>query len=95
MSEPTLILVTMAVKVALDETKFTPEWIEDFERYMYPIGDVEGARRDLARLYLSGLAHNDFVEGYGSLKELGVEFSQDWETRGFYAAGEPGNMIED
>lgn len=92
MSEAKLILVTHAVKVALDESKFTPEWIEEFESYMYPLGDVEGARRDLARLYLSGIADRDFVEGYGSLKELGVEFTVDMDTRSYFESGEPGDM---
>lgn len=67
--------VITTVGVEVDESKFTPEFIEDFSKHFFDIEDVEGHRAYLAELFatgrISGMS-NEFVEGYGVLKDMGI-----------------------
>lgn len=85
MSDPRLILVTRAVKITLDESHFTPAWMEDFSSYMYPMFEIGDVYEDLGRLYVDGVIDEgtDFIEGYGDPKAFKLKFIIDDETRGF------------
>lgn len=69
------VIVTQYVEVTLDESKFTPEFMEEFREYMYDFESVEEHREHLAQMYACGLCDSySYVEGYGNLEDMGVEF---------------------
>jgi len=69
------VAVQSIVKVTVDETKFTPEFLADFRRVMYPLNTVEDHIEHLAQLYARGVYDNftGFIEGYGPPKDFGIE----------------------
>lgn len=67
--------VTQMVSVTLDETKFTPEFMEEFRRHMYPFATVEQHVEHLAQLHVRGLT-TQFVEGYGELADFSMKFAR-------------------
>ena len=71
------ILVTQYVDVEYDESRFTPEWMEEFRGYMYPsFKTVDHHLKHLAQMEARGLCSHSFnpeVEGYGVLSEMGIK----------------------
>lgn len=65
---------TFWVDVTVDETKFSPEWMKDFESYMFP-ADLDDHFEHLAQLKVREMLDIDFVEGYGDLKDMGISAS--------------------
>lgn len=69
--------VTQTVKVRLDETKFTPDFLTGFAEGMFPLDGLEGHAKHLAQLTARGMIDdldpNPFVEGYGLLSEMGIK----------------------
>lgn len=74
------VIVAMEVKVTVDETKFTPEFMEQFNSHMFDMGDdLDEHILNLAEKYVRGDAQgweDDFLEGYGPLKDMGVRFNE-------------------
>jgi hypothetical protein len=70
------IIVTQIVTVAVDETKFTPEFMADFRKTMYPFQTLDDHLEHLAQLYARGLhdtaMRNTFIEGYGPADGMGI-----------------------
>jgi len=63
------------VLVTLDETKFTPEFMQEFRESFYDFWTIEQHAAHIAQLAARGLrdfSHNDFVEGYGVVGEMGI-----------------------
>lgn len=79
------IAVTRAVRVSLDESFFTPEWIAEFESYMYPLDGIDEVYADLAEKFVAGIidGHETLIEGYGDPKAFKLRFEQDDETRSY------------
>ena len=77
MSEYT-VNVTQKVKVTLDETKFTDEFMQEFRESFYSLNTIEDHASNLAYLYATDQILNyltePFAEGYGELKDFGVTF---------------------
>ena len=71
--------VVQRVEVTLDETKFTQEFLADFQRMISPrIKTVEDHARHLGELCARGVITTVYmeVEGYGFLHALGVKLTR-------------------
>jgi hypothetical protein len=73
------IAVTQWVQVTIDETKFTPEFLAEFDQYVFKFGtDSEAIDRHfkhLAQLYTRGIYDDySFIEGYGQAEDMGIKF---------------------
>jgi hypothetical protein len=78
--------VTAYVEVEIDESKFTPEFMETFRAGFFPFHTVEEHIEHLAQLKARGVIgwEPHFAEGYGRLDEMGIKISDpadDMETR--------------
>jgi hypothetical protein len=69
------IEVTIPVKVTVDETKFTPEFLAEFRKYFYPFKTVDDHIRHLAFLEVTGRLRDlpCFIEGYGESEDFGIK----------------------
>lgn len=65
--------VTTTVQVVLDETKFTPQFLEEYRRYFYQFNTTRDHAAHLAELAARELLHGDWLEGYGQLADLGIK----------------------
>ena len=68
------IEVTITVRVSVDETKFTPEFMRDFRETFYPFHSLDDHIQHLAQMEAREMISGptDFVEGYGQLDEMGI-----------------------
>lgn len=72
------VTVTFSVRVTLDETKFTPEFMEEFRRDFYKFGTIGDHAMHLAQLAVRGVyalsdwQKDEFVEGYGPIGDMGL-----------------------
>lgn len=72
------VKVTQFVKVKLDETKFTPEFMEEFRESFYRFHDIEDHVKHIGQLVARGLHQaspyfpKEFIEGYGPIGEFGI-----------------------
>jgi hypothetical protein len=67
--------VTFLVEVEVDETKFTPEWIADWQKVFYPFNSVEDHIEHIAQMEARDILNPNFTEGYGPLAEMGIKAS--------------------
>lgn len=74
-----VIIVTQHIKVTVDETKFTPTFMENFTRHFHPCEDVEAHMRHIATSYARGIidSSSQFLEGYGELTNFGVKLKRE------------------
>jgi hypothetical protein len=72
------IEVRQIVRVTLDETKFTPEFMAEFRQSFYPFDTIERHAEHLGQLVARGVhdlspySPDEFVEGYGAIGEMGI-----------------------
>jgi len=67
------ITVEQTVVVEIDDTKFTPEWMEEFRASFFRFYDLDDHLRHLGQLYVRGLIDgrdDEFIEGYGVASEM-------------------------
>lgn len=71
---------TTYVTVVLDETKFTPEFMEEFRQGFYKFNSLKDHAMHLASLYATGRVDSftAFIEGYGYTHEMGIEFNEEY-----------------
>ncbi|UTU08054.1 hypothetical protein CcrC1_gp368 [Caulobacter phage C1] len=77
------IEVKTIVRVEVDETKFTPEFMEEYSKYFNFRDTVEEHQEYLGRIFAAGIIdgfQEEFVEGYGKLKDMGIRLSLLQET---------------
>jgi hypothetical protein len=67
--------VTFLVEVEVDETKFTPEWITDWQKVFYPFNSVEDHIEHIAQMEARDILNPKFTEGYGPLADMGIKAS--------------------
>lgn len=73
-----LVKVTQLVKVTLDETKFTPEFMSEFRESFYQFHDINDHARHIGQLVARGLYDaspyipTEFIEGYGPIGDFGI-----------------------
>ncbi len=69
--------VVQTVKVTLDADAFTAEFMSDFQRSFYPFDTIEEHAEHIAQLQARGVIDiewsQDFIEGYGDSKEMGLK----------------------
>lgn len=71
------VVKTSVVEVTIDETKFTPEFMQEFNSYMFK-ADMDEHIKTLA--YHAAYDDSEtFIEGYGNLKEMGIELKCTYE----------------
>lgn len=66
------VIVTQAVEVEVDESKFTPEWLAEWRTVFYDFTTVEQHIEHIGQLEARGLFNNEFVEGYGPPSDMGI-----------------------
>lgn len=67
--------VTQVVAVTVDEEKFTPEFMAQFQMMMFPFDSIDDHLTHLAQLYARGIVdEGSFIEGYGPAEEMGIKF---------------------
>jgi hypothetical protein len=78
------VAVTFIVDVTLDETKFTPEFMEKFRGSFYDFYTLDDHTKHLAKLVAEGIVcenyrfaeagieDDTFVEGYGLLSDMDI-----------------------
>lgn len=69
------VTVTQVVEVVLDESKFTAEFIEEFRYYFFDFKTIEDHAKHLAEMEATGKTEGHYIEGYGDLRELGIELT--------------------
>ena len=69
--------VRMITEIEVDETKFTPEFMQQFNELIGPTADIDEHIEHLAYLFVEaeGCHFDDhlFIEGYGDLSEMGIK----------------------
>ncbi len=82
------VFVRQTVVVILDETRFTPEWMQDFRGSFYEFYTLPDPAKHTAQIISRGLTggfSDAFVEGYGRLDEMGItvdiEDTEVWSAR--------------
>ena len=70
--------VTQSVRITLDPSKFTPEFMAEFRASFYKFDTLSEHAAHLAQLAARGIAElnrdlpKEFVEGYGPIGEMGI-----------------------
>lgn len=74
------VTVIKEIKVTVDETKFDAAFFRQFDESMFCLGeDMDEHMKNLAEKFVNGDAEgweDDFLEGYGPLKDMGVKFKE-------------------
>lgn len=71
------VCVTQWIEVEVDESKFDAAFMEEFTSNFYSYDTIQEHACHLAQLHARGLADNhDFIEGYGTAKDMGIKFRQ-------------------
>ena len=69
------VKVEFVVRVSIDETKFTPEFMQEFRDSFYPFEIIEEHLEHLAQLFVRGHFDNcpgEFIEGYGDRENMSI-----------------------
>lgn len=70
-----LVSVQQIIEVEIDESKFTSEFLQEFQENFYPFACVEEHMTHLAQLFAREIADNySFIEGYGQAEDMGIKF---------------------
>lgn len=75
------VTVTMEFEVELDKEKFNnEEFKKEFNEMIFPTDSIDDHFKHIAQLEARGLiGWDNFVEGYGDLKEYGVIIKQTYQ----------------
>lgn len=69
-----IVDVVIEVSVKMDESKFTPEFMQEFRDNFYPFTSIEDHVNHLAQLAAREVIHTPcFIEGYGNSEDMGIE----------------------
>jgi hypothetical protein len=76
------VAVHQIVTVEIDETKFDDAFMEEFREGFYPFTTIGDHVKHIGQLEARGLFRDDFVEGYGPPKDMGIKVYPvlDWDT---------------
>jgi hypothetical protein len=66
-------VVASAVVVEVDETKFDDTFMSEFRESFYQFDTIGDHIEHLAQLEARGLLRDDFIEGYGPPKDMGIK----------------------
>lgn len=75
------VKITQTIEVTIDETKLNQDFMDGFASYMFDF-DRDEHIKHLAQMHAKGLADrpSTFVEGYGPLKDMGIQLRQVSQT---------------
>lgn len=78
-----VVTVIQNIEVEVDETKFTPQFMEEFRSYMFSHFDtLDDHIRHIAQLHARGVidasSSGEFIEGYGPIEEFGIKAQSIW-----------------
>lgn len=82
------ICVSQIIEVEMDAAKFDDKFMKEFRETMYPFKSLNEHACHIAQLFARGLiTDNDFIEGYGLAKDMGIKLesvpgSQEEEVHG-------------
>lgn len=65
--------VTFHVEVEMDESRFTPEFMADFNETIFPCDSLDEHACHLAQMAVRGVLSDKFTEGYGRLADMGIK----------------------
>ena len=69
------VTVTQTIRVTVDESKFTPEFMREFRQSFYEFDSLDDHIKHLAQLCARGIADDfSFIEGYGKASDMGIKF---------------------
>lgn len=68
-----IVEVTFNVEVEMDDSKFTPEFMEEFRGSFFQMHTLDEHAEHLAWLAVRERLNEDFTEGYGPLKDMGIK----------------------
>lgn len=72
------VRVETYIDVEVDETKFTPEFMEKFREYFFPFQSIEEHVGHLGACFANKMISGDgFIEGYGEAKDFGLKFTDE------------------
>lgn len=68
------ITVTQEIAVTVDESRFTPEFMENYSKHFHECETVEDHMKYIAESYARGIVtfNGDFLEGYGKMDDFGI-----------------------
>lgn len=70
------VLVTLRIDVTVDESKFTPEFMQEFREGFFDANTIDEHREHLAQMHARGICDDDgFIEGYGPAQDMGIKFN--------------------
>lgn len=75
--------VTQIVRVTLDPSQFTPEFMSEFRESFFPFDTIEEHAEHIAQLAarevysLNPYLPDEFVEGYGPIGKMGISATVD------------------
>lgn len=64
--------VTFSIEVEVDESKFTPEFIDAFKKHFHDLDSIEEHIEYIAELHAKNRL-DSFTEGYGELSSMGIK----------------------
>ncbi len=74
------VVVQQVIEVELDETKFTPAFMEEYREFFYPFYSLQDHAEHIAQMQARGVidlegyvSPHAFVEGYGLVEEMGIK----------------------
>lgn len=74
------VRVIQEVEVENDETKFTPQFMQEFRESFFDFGTIEQHIEHLAQLEARSI-YGEFIEGYGKRSDMGISMKvKDFET---------------
>jgi hypothetical protein len=65
--------VRFVVDVEMDDSKFTPEFMEEFRKTFFDFETLDEHACHLAQLAAREVLDENFTEGYGPLKGMGIK----------------------
>lgn len=70
-------LVTQTIEVAVDESKFTAEFMDQYRKDFYYFESIDDHIKHLAQMYARGIVHEftKFIEGYGNPQDMAIRFT--------------------
>jgi hypothetical protein len=77
------VFVSQEVEVEVDETKFDEAFMQEFRESFYNFHTLDEHIEHLAQLMGRGLAtgySDDFIEGYGRAKDMGIRMNDDMRS---------------
>lgn len=71
------IEITFCVPVSVDESKFTPEFMEEFRKNFYNFDSIDEHMEHLAQMAARGIINTPcFIEGYGNSEDMGIDVKE-------------------